>query len=142
MFSKACEYALKAVIFIASQSQSGQKTGIRQICDSIETPHHFTAKILQNLSRQGLVKSSKGPTGGFYLAEEQDLKLIEVVKAVDGDRIFKDCILGIHECEDKHPCPIHHEYVKIREEITTMLENSSIKEIARDLDQGLAFLKI
>ena len=69
MFSKTCEYAIRALIFIAHKSKGGLKTGIKEISAGIDSPAHFIAKILQDLSRRGLVQSMKGPTGGFYLDE-------------------------------------------------------------------------
>ncbi|MEP6748488.1 MAG: Rrf2 family transcriptional regulator, partial [Bacteroidota bacterium] len=67
MFSKTCEYAIRAMIFIAQKSEHGIKVGIKQIAKGTSAPEHFIAKILQDLSRKGLVQSSKGPNGGFFL---------------------------------------------------------------------------
>ena len=67
MFSKTCEYAIRAVLFIAQKSADGTKIGIREIAKGIDSPEHFIAKILQDLSRKGMVQSQKGPAGGFYL---------------------------------------------------------------------------
>ena len=67
MFSKTCEYAIRAMIFIAQQSMKGEKAGIKQVVKGIDCPEHFIAKILQELARKGLVLSVKGPNGGFYL---------------------------------------------------------------------------
>lgn len=65
-FSKTCEYALRAVFFIAQKSEHGRKVGIREIAASIDSPEPFIAKILQDLSKRGLIQSAKGPTGGFH----------------------------------------------------------------------------
>lgn len=142
MFSKACEYGLRAIVFITAKSNSGKRVGIKDICKEIEAPEHFTAKILQNLSRMGIVNSLKGPTGGFYMDEAgRDTKLIEVVKAIDGNKLFTGCGLGIKACSDKKPCPIHYEFKKIRDSLKEMLERTTIQQVTEDLDKGLVFLK-
>lgn len=70
MFSKTCEYAIRAMIFIAQRSKDGQRVGIREIAKGIDSPEHFIAKILQQLARKGVVASVKGPNGGFFLDEK------------------------------------------------------------------------
>jgi Rrf2 family protein len=142
MFSKTCEYAIRAMLFIAQKSREGQKVGIRAIAKNIASPEHFIAKILQDLSRKGLLQSAKGPNGGFYL-EDKDFKrsIAEIVVAVDGDRIFTGCGLGLRECSAAKPCPIHHEFKKIREQLTKTLSRASIDSFAAILDSSEAFLK-
>ncbi len=89
MFSKACEYAIRAVMFVAQKSKDGTKIGIKEIAKGIDSPEHFVAKILQDLSRKGLIQSQKGPSGGFYL-DDRSLKapLADIVRTVDGDTLF------------------------------------------------------
>ncbi len=142
MFSKTCEYAIRAMLFIAQKSKSGNKIGIKEIAKGIDAPEYFIAKILQDLSRRGLVQSAKGPNGGFYL-EKNELKcsLADVVRAVDGDRIFSGCGLGLKECSETHPCPIHHEFKKIRKDMRIMLEKAKLGTFNESLEQHLAFLK-
>src|SRR5215510_12751535 len=99
MFSKACEYAIRAMIFIAQKSRNGQKSGIQEIVDAIDCPEHFIAKILQDLSRKGLVLSAKGPGGGFYLDKQLlNQPLADIVSAIDGDNLFTGCALGLSQC--------------------------------------------
>jgi Rrf2 family protein len=141
MFSKTCEYAIRALIFIAHKSKGGHKTGIKEISAGIDSPAHFIAKILQDLSRRGLVQSMKGPTGGFYLDETcLDFSLADVVRAVDGNRIFNGCGLGLKECSETHPCPLHHEFLKLRNDMQAMLEKTKLKDFTTP-DQMSIFLR-
>lgn len=142
MFSKACEYAIRALIFIAQKSQAGERTGIRDIAKGVDSPEPFLAKILQDLSRKGLVQSVKGPHGGFYM-EGETLKttLADVVNAIDGDKLFTGCGLGLKACSEKKPCPIHDEFKVIRRKIQSMLETTTVGEFNKQLESGLAFLK-
>jgi len=98
MFSKTCEYAIRAMIFIAKRSKAGEKAGIKEISKEIDSPESFIAKILQELSRKGLVLSTKGPNGGFFLDEKLlDGSLAAIVKSVDGEKIFSGCGLGLKQ---------------------------------------------
>lgn len=141
MFSKACEYGIRAVIFIVANSKNDKKVGIKDICREIGAPEHFTAKILQNLSRIELIQSTKGPNGGFFVKEDKDIKLIEIVKAIDGNKLFTGCGLGIKKCSEKKPCPIHYEFKKIRDSLEQMLKATSVSDATEGLEKRLVFLK-
>lgn len=141
MFSKACEYGIKATLFIAKESQQGQRTNLPAIAAAIESPEAFTAKILQQLARSGVVESKKGPHGGFHIDSEKPLLLGDIVKAIDGDSIFKGCGLGLSECDDEKPCPIHFEFLEVREGLRQMLETVTIEQLAKQLESGETFLK-
>ncbi|HSJ67872.1 MAG TPA: Rrf2 family transcriptional regulator [Anditalea sp.] len=141
MFSKACEYGIRAVIFICSQNKYGKKLGVKDICKEIDAPEFFTAKVLQSLARKNIISSSKGPTGGFYISPEQEqLKAIDLVIAIDGDKIFRGCALGLKQCSESNPCPIHNQFKDIRESLTQMLTNKTIHELAAEVENGQATL--
>jgi Rrf2 family protein len=142
MFSKTCEYAIRALIYIAQQSKDGDKVGIKRIAKEIDSPEHFIAKILQDLGKKQLVQSTKGPNGGFYLDEQtMQCSLAEIVKQVDGNKLFVGCGLGLKHCSETKPCPIHHEFKKVRGGILSMLENSKLEDFTKGLDEKLVFLK-
>ncbi|MEZ5016115.1 MAG: Rrf2 family transcriptional regulator [Flavipsychrobacter sp.] len=142
MFSKTCEYAIKAVIYIAQKSKDGVRIGIKEIAKGIDSPEHFIAKILQDLSKKGLVQSMKGPNGGFYLDVEcLDISLADIVKEIDGDKVFTACGLGLKQCNANKPCPIHNQYQEIRQKTHDMLKNAKIGEFAEKLERNTLFLK-
>jgi Rrf2 family protein len=129
MFSKACEYAIRALLFIAQKSKDGSKVGIKEIARGIDSPEHFIAKILQDLSRKGMVQSQKGPSGGFYLDQHSlNASLADVVRTVDGDSIFSGCGLGLKQCSEARPCPLHNEFKKIRDDMFNMLQTAKLGE--------------
>jgi len=142
MFSKTCEYAIRAMIFIAQKTKEGNRIGIRDIAKGIDSPEHFIAKILQELSRKGLVQSAKGPNGGFYLdAHSMKQSLADIVRAVDGDKIFQGCGLGLRQCSETHPCPIHHEFKSVRKQLFQMLEKARVGTFTEALETSMAYLK-
>lgn len=143
MFSKTCEYAIKALIFIAQKTNNERKVGIRDVAEGIDSPEHFIAKILQTLSKRGFVNSSKGPNGGFYMDENTlEVTLADVVKEIDGDKILYGCGIGLKQCSETHPCPIHNDFKIIREQIVEMLEKSKIRMFIENLEQNITFLKV
>ena len=142
MFSKTCEYAIRAMIFIAQKSKDGNRVGIKEIAKGIASPEHFIAKILQDLSRRGLVQSAKGPNGGFYLDKlSLNYSLADIVKAVDGDKVFSGCGLGLSYCSETRPCPIHHEFKKIRTDMYQMLEAAKLNDLHEQLEKKVSYLK-
>jgi Rrf2 family protein len=142
MFSKRCEYGIRALIFIASKSKQGLKTGIVEIAQAIDAPEKFIAKILHELTKHKLVQSQKGPAGGFYLdAKSFNNTLADIVKAIDGDTLFTGCALGLDYCSEKKPCPIHFEFKKVRKDIYELLQASKLGELQEQLENKMAFLK-
>ncbi|MDY0086568.1 MAG: Rrf2 family transcriptional regulator [Bacteroidales bacterium] len=142
MFSKACKYAIRALIYLASRSEEPEKTGLREIAAEIDSPEAFTAKIMQILSKQNLVKSAKGPHGGFYIdPQTPEIKLIEVVKAIDGTHSIYGCGLGLKSCSETEPCPIHHEFSAIRNGLARLLNEQTIQQLAREMMEGKSVLK-
>ncbi|MEC3905898.1 Rrf2 family transcriptional regulator [Tamlana sp. 2201CG12-4] len=144
MFSKACEYGIKAAIFIATQSYEGKRVSPKEIAKEIDSPQAFTAKILQALVKHQVVNSIKGAYGGFEIERNQikNVKLSQIVNAIDGDSIYNGCGLGLKKCDEDHPCPVHDKFKSVREELKDMLENTSLDELARNIKSGTSFLKI
>ena len=134
MFSKGCQYGMRAVLFLAVYSSLQKRLGVVEIADKLEVPKHFLAKILQQLAKEKLISSTKGPSGGFYLNKEnrqQNLK--DVIIALDGNQIFTDCILGLKECSSEKPCPLHFQAYGIREGLKYQIEHQTIDEIAEKI---------
>ena len=127
MFSKACEYGIRATIYIAKQSQLGKKVSLKEVAEAIESPIAYTSKILQLLSRNQIINSDKGPTGGFSIdvVKLEKVKLSTIVFAIDGDSIYKGCGLGLKKCNEKMPCPVHHQFKIVRDELKKMLETTT-----------------
>lgn len=143
MFSKTCEYAIRATIFIASESYQNKRVGLKDIAKKIDSPEAFTAKILQILSKNNIIKSIKGVGGGFDIPKESmnQITLTQIVTAIDGDSIFTGCGLGLSHCSEIHPCPVHDKFKAIRNELAFMLENTNLEELALGIKSGDTFLR-
>lgn len=143
MFSKACEYGIKATIYIAMQSLQGRRVSLKEIAEKVDSPTAFTAKILHQLAKSDLLVSTKGPSGGFQIEKERidDIKLADIVLAIDGESIYEGCGLGLDKCNANKPCPVHDKFMVIRDELKIMLQNTSLYELATGLEVGLTYLK-
>ena len=141
MLSHTCKTAIKAVIYLASGSASGNNAGIREIAEHINASEHTVGKILQTLARQGIINSVKGPSGGFFINKLQLSQPISIiVETIEGKQVFKECGLGLSKCSALHPCPIHDEYKLARDLIENLFREKKIKDLCDPVVSGLAYL--
>jgi Rrf2 family protein len=133
MFSRQCEYALQAVCYLALKKE-GEMSSIKEMTKKLDVPYHFLAKILQDLSRKGLLRSLKGPTGGFALGlPAKNITLFHIVEAIDGVKFTSGCVMGFPECSGKNPCAIHEQWASLRDGIYQMLVHKHIVDVAKDM---------
>jgi Rrf2 family protein len=135
IYSRSTEYAIRAFVNLA-QVQEGKYAMVKQIAEQEGIPAHFLAKILQQLARKGLLRSSKGPTGGFSLrTPPQEISLIQLVEALDGLTDYQKCVSGLSECTDDAPCGMHDSWKALRSRIMEYLEKTTIADLAAALEQ-------
>lgn len=141
MLSKTCKNAIKAVIYLSSKFESGENAGIKEIAEYINASEHTVGKILQTLVKQDVIKSLKGPTGGFYISvEQQKQPIINIVEAIDGKQIFTSCGLGLSKCSASHPCPIHNDYKQARDLLEKLFREKNVQDLCEPVNHGLAYL--
>ncbi|MEX0966379.1 MAG: Rrf2 family transcriptional regulator [Bacteroidia bacterium] len=142
MLSKTSEYAIKSLIYLESKPGRKGKVGVEEIATAIRSPKSFTAKVLQRLAKAGLISSLKGPAGGFSIARDRDaISLMEVILAMEGETVFQKCGLGLDRCSAAQPCPLHHEYEKIRNDFRDLMARQTIQMLAAKLTDGTAQLR-
>ena len=141
MISKSCKYAIRAAIYIASKAEDNIKLSVKEIAKEVEAPEAFTGKILQILTKHRIVTSVKGPYGGFYCEKPQlKVPVINIVNAIDGLQVFKECVLGLHDCSDDHPCPMHHQYAHTRNNMFKSFQETTIGGLALNVNNGDVFI--
>lgn len=143
MFSKACEYAIKATIYIAQQSQEDRRVNVKEVAKSVDAPEAFTAKILQQLCRADILSSIRGKQGGFVFEKEKQkqIMIFDVVTLIDGDGLFTNCGLGLNKCSSENPCPVHDDFKEVRNGLVAMVKKYSFFDLAVKTETGLAWLK-
>ena len=141
MLSLTCKTAIKAVIYLTSKFEDGEKAGIKEIAEFIDASEHSVGKILQTLVRENVINSAKGPTGGFYVnARQKNQPILSVIKAIDGKEVFKKCGLGLSKCSATHPCPIHNDYMAVRNLFEKLCRDKKMSDLCDPVNSGLAYL--
>jgi len=113
----------------------------QEISAAIDSPVFFTSKILQQLSKANLIFSMRGPNGGFKKLDEGSVSLMDVIHAIDGKKITQNCVLGFGGCNMIHPCALHFKFLEIRKDMNKMLEETSIQELGKLIENDNVFLK-
>jgi Rrf2 family protein len=129
IFSKKCELGLQAVLFLSIKKDK-IILNATEISEELKVPKEFVSKVLQILTESGIVGSKKGKSGGFYLAKRpSQIKLIDIVKAIDGTSIFENCVLGFPGCSNEKPCPVHNKWGKLRDDAHKMLSEETLEQL-------------
>lgn len=133
---------MRATIFIAQKGSAEKKLGLDEISKAIGSPASFTAKILQLLTKDNKVVSSvRGPNGGFYITDKTKKRPARaILEAMGEDAVLKKCVLGLAQCSETKPCPMHSEYKFIKQQLAQLFDNKSIQLLAEEVDKGARFI--
>ncbi len=127
MLSKSTVYGIRAALYVSLHGEQQNYVPIRQIAEDLNISFHFLTKILQTLTHQHLMISYRGPKGGVSLAKPaNEITLMEMIYATEGNQFFDDCILAFPSCNESSPCPFHLHWAATREKIKSVFENTSL----------------
>ncbi|RMF29996.1 MAG: Rrf2 family transcriptional regulator [Bacteroidetes bacterium] len=131
MFSRGCQYALRAVLYLAVHSEEAHPLNVRDIARALQVPTPYLSKLLQKLARDHLISSVKGPGGGYFMSPENlRSNLAGVIHCIDGPDALQGCIMGLPVCSSENPCPLHVQAYALREGLNYQLEKQTIGELA------------
>lgn len=134
MLSNASKYAIKAILYLAENSNSKNKISVKDITKVLDVPSPFLAKILQQLVKSKLISSTKGPNGGFYLDDKnKENNICDIIEEIDGKNKLNNCFMGLHSCDANNPCPVHHIVEPFKNKIYTKFRDISILEFASEI---------
>lgn len=143
VFSNSSKYAIKAVLFLALHSSDKRKVMVKDISEPINVPQAYIAKLLQQLVKENIVSSTRGPKGGFYLNEDNlNRSILSIVNIIDGDRKLNACMLSLETCNEEKPCPLHNTLNVYRNEVLKNLKSKTVKELALEVKERRAFLPL
>lgn len=133
MFNKETEYALRGLVYIQLQNYNDRRPGIAEISKEIDAPPFYTAKILQQLVRQGFIFSIKGKGGGFFFDNHKpELTIRELITYTEGTNLITGCGFGLKNCSEENPCPLHEKYAPIRSAIDHLVSTETIQSLAKN----------
>jgi len=130
-YSKPSQYALRALSYIvAHQSEGPCQAEI--IAEAEDIPKHYLSKLLKRLVEEKVLKSIKGPGGGFALARSaKEIKIMDVIEVFDAiEDTLGLCAIGWAKCSDDKPCALHKAFKGLRMEIRDFLETADLAVFA------------
>ena len=128
--TRAADYAVRVMIHLAGLPP-GTRASRTQLAEAAECPEQFLSKVLQSLTRGGLVVSHRGNTGGFELpGEHRGATLLEVVEAIEGHIRLNICLTSEHACPRQAWCPAHDVWADAQASLVAVLQKATISELA------------
>ena len=128
--TRAADYAVRVMIHLAGLPR-GARVSRSELSAAAECPEQFLCKVLQNLSRAGLVVSHRGNTGGFELEDlHRNVSLLAVVEAVEGPIRLNVCLTGDHACSRQSWCPAHDVWADAQAAMRNVLSGATISQLA------------
>lgn len=132
MLSQTCEYALRALTYIAQHNDEGLVLA-RDIAKHTNVPHKYLQKVLSDLVRSRTLTSTRGIGGGFRLNKPPgEVRLIDVMSLFDDVLAQTNCPFGNPECGVSNPCPVHDRWVDVVTAYKGFLETTTLKDLVRD----------
>jgi Rrf2 family iron-sulfur cluster assembly transcriptional regulator len=131
--SQTTGYAVSALATLHDTSSKPRL--IREVADRTGIPKPYLARLINQLSRRGLVVAKRGYRGGIALSRPPEaIPLVEIVEAVEGKDWLGPCLLGLGACETCRACPTNKEWQRIRREITTLLQTTTLADVIRFME--------
>ena len=115
-----------------------RKVQIEEIATKLSVPKHFLGKIMQQIVKAGLLRSTKGPYGGFSLADKTlNTPVIKLVEITDGMEQFSMCVLNFKFCNGLNPCPLHYEMEKAKINYLNVFSKNTFGDLLKDCKSDL-----
>jgi Rrf2 family iron-sulfur cluster assembly transcriptional regulator len=140
IYSKGCEYAIRALTHLARHSENGLMK-LRSVADAEDIPYPFMALICQKLVSAGLLRSARGPRGGYGLTRDpSEITLFEIKAAIDGVSDLDQCAVGLHRCSEEMPCPLHDTWKAVRRQIEKYLRETTLARMGDAVERKRSLL--
>ena len=126
--TREADYAVRCVLFLSQEA--GRIVSANEISESMTVSRSFLAKILQRLSKSGIVRSTQGIAGGFELVNKPGkVNILEVIEAIQGPTAVNVCAVDEHNCDLSNTCPVHPVWVELREDIERKLKRETFAKL-------------
>jgi Rrf2 family protein len=144
VFSKTSQYAMRATAVVGQASREGKRLTLDEIAERTGAPKAFTAKVLQQLVHGGIIRSRRGPNGGFELppSHARKVNLRMIMDAIGEGSFRRECTMGLASCSGTNPCPLHEQFAPVKERMSRILENTDVHSLVDDLNTGATHIKL
>ena len=140
ILSKSFGYALRGVLYIAAIQGKNQHIQIQQIAEELDVPRHFLAKVMKRLVKSGILDSTKGHAGGYVINDKTlSTSIMNLLTLIEGEEIFKMCMIGFKKCNEQDPCPLHHQVVATKNQMIHIFSETKIGDLL--IEDKAAFIK-
>lgn len=130
--SGTTQYAIRAVIYVAEHA-ADEPLRVDDIAAALDVPRNYLSKTLHQLVRAGVLKSGRGPRGGFQLAEPPDALTLARVAAPFDDLANRQCLLGRATCTSRRPCSAHGRWESISTQMLTFFGHTTIADLMAEI---------
>lgn len=135
LFHRSGQVAVQAALLLAMEPQPEPRR-VRELVPKLGIPAAYLAKVLHELARAGVLKSVRGPGGGFQLARPAgEISLWHLLAAVEPLGQWGSCLLGLGVCDVEATCPLHNNWIPIRDQIVALLQTKTLADIAVEAKQ-------
>lgn len=136
ILSRTTQYAIQTLIYVAMRSNN-EPVLARKVAESLDVPSAYLSKIMQVLSKGGLLDSFRGPQGGFRLKEgAESCDLMQIVTLMEGTAWLETCVLGLKRCSDETACPMHARWQPIKKQVIALLHDQTLEKLAAAVMSG------
>ncbi len=129
--TKACSYGIFGMIYLAKQPQ-GKIVSLAEISKAENLPEKFLAKIFQNLTRSGLIRSHRGAGGGFSLARPANKIMVKkLLESIQGPICIAKCLSELEDCDKKDVCKLRRVLKKVQDYATKILTQNTLADLIK-----------
>ena len=129
--TKACSYGIFGMIYLAEQPQ-GKIVSLSEISKAENLPEKFLAKIFQNLTRSGLIRSHRGAGGGFSLARPANKIMVKkLLESIQGPICIAKCLSELEDCDKKDVCKLRRVLKKVQDYATKILTQNTLADLIK-----------
>lgn len=133
ILSRSTEYAIRLIFYLSDRQPLPQYVRIKDVALDLDVSYHQLAKVANILITNEILKSSTGPTGGIDLCDHANSLPLSIVLDIFGEKdIFDQCILGLNQCSDENPCPIHTVWGTTRKQLRSTFFDKTLGELKKD----------
>jgi Rrf2 family protein len=130
--TRAADYAVRVMIYLTT-SPMEQRILLPELAEATDAPESFLSKVLQALSRSGLIDSKRGHTGGFHISDRgRNASMLDVIEAIDGPISLNVCLVSGKSCHRKAHCQAHPVWERAQKAMLDVLSQAMIAEMAEE----------
>jgi Rrf2 family protein len=132
VFSKSFGYALRGILYVSAMNDENRRISIDEMAEQLAVPRYFLGKIMKNVVKSGIIDSTRGQQGGFFINKQTlQTPLSKLVLLMEGREYFQTCILNFGHCNAVNPCPLHSRVEKFRAEIQAIYHDTTIGDLLK-----------